>query len=112
MSIPHMRPLTLHGLTSFLDVTTVYFNRFEERLKGKEDDESKGFVQVITRIRETIYRQKFEGAAAGFLNPNIIARDLGLTDKKDLTSKGEKIPANVNVSILDSNNRLNGSKGE
>jgi len=33
-----------------------------------------------------IYRQKFEGASADMLNPNIIARDLGLADKKDLSS--------------------------
>ena len=33
-----------------------------------------------------IYEQKFTGAAAGLLNPNIIARDLGLADKTDHAS--------------------------
>ena len=31
-----------------------------------------------------IRTQKFEGASAGLLNANIIARDLGLSDKTEL----------------------------
>lgn len=83
--IPKMRPFTLHGLCRYLDCNTLYFNDFQEGLKDKTDELSKGFSLVITRIRETIYEQKFTGAAAGFLNPNIIARDLGLVDKTDIT---------------------------
>jgi hypothetical protein len=51
-------------------------------------------MEVITRIDKYIYNQKFEGAAAGFLNPNIIARDLGLADKTDNnnTHKFENLP--------------------
>jgi hypothetical protein len=33
-----------------------------------------------------MYEQKFSGAAAGLLNPNIIARDLGLADKSEIAS--------------------------
>ena len=40
------------------------------------------FIQVITRIEKTIREQKFTGAAATLLNPNIIARDLGLKDEQ------------------------------
>lgn len=46
-----------------------------------------GFGSVTTRAEEIIRRQKFEGAAAEFLNANIIARDLGLADKSELTGK-------------------------
>ena len=52
---------------------------------------SKDYSLIITRIREIIYRQKFEGAAAGFLNSSIIARDLGLQDKQQLEHSGEII---------------------
>jgi hypothetical protein len=52
-------------------------------------ERSEGFLLVITRIENIIYNQKFVGAAAGFLNANIIARDLGLADKKDLEITGE-----------------------
>ena len=52
-------------------------------------------MTVIERIEQTVYSQKFEGAAAGLLNANIIARDLGLADRRedkiDVTSGGESI---------------------
>lgn len=43
-------------------------------------------VDVINRVDDIIYSQKFEGASAGLLAPMIIARDLGLTDKHDIQS--------------------------
>lgn len=92
-TINKLRPYTLTGLCLFLDVNTVYFNQFEESLNGKDDELSKDFSKVITRIRETIYSQKFEGAAAGFLNASIIARDLGLQDKTDITTNGKELPS-------------------
>lgn len=82
VEIPHIRPYTLHGLCLYLGCGTAYFRNF----KPPTDD----FQSVVTRIEETIYSQKFDGAAAGFLNPNIIARDLGLSEKvetKDTTEK-------------------------
>lgn len=91
--LPKMRAFTMQGLCLFLDCNTVYFNQFESALKEKNDDVSKDFSKVVTRIRETIYNQKFTGAAAGFLNANIIARDLGLSDKTDSNVKltGSKV---------------------
>jgi hypothetical protein len=67
--IPKMRPYTLQGLCRYLDCNTVYFNQFEKALREKDDEMSKGFSQIVTRIREAVYEQKFSGAAAGFLNP-------------------------------------------
>jgi hypothetical protein len=75
IEIPKMRAFTWEGLELFLDVSS-----FREY---KTNPDYKDFSQVITRIEKVIYTQKFTGAAAGFLNPNIIARDLGLTDKID-----------------------------
>lgn len=77
--IPHMRPYTLHGLCLYLDCGTSYFRNFKPP--------SEDFKAVITRIEEIIYNQKFTGAASGFLNPNIIARDLGLSDKTELKAE-------------------------
>ena len=54
-------------------------------------DRGNDFMEVITRIEKYIYSQKFEGASAGLLNPNIIARDLGLKDNQDITTNGESI---------------------
>ena len=86
--IPAARPYTLTGLCLYLDCNITYFNHFESSLNSEND---KDFFKVITRIRETIYTQKFEGAAVGAFNANIIARDLGLVDKKDVTTGGDKI---------------------
>lgn len=86
--LPKMRPFTIHGLCSYLDCNTNYFKDFDKATREKTDDVSKGFSSVLTRIKETIYNQKFSGAAAGFLNHSIIARDLGLADKKQLGGEG------------------------
>jgi len=91
VELPKMRALTMEGLCSFLHVNTVYFSQFEQSISEKKDKNSKDFSTVITHVKETIRNQKFEGAAAGFLNPNIIARDLGLRDKSEIDHIGEKI---------------------
>lgn len=77
--IPKMRPFTLHGLCLYLSCSTSYFRAFRSTIQEKDKD----FLTVIDEIEQTIYDQKFSGAAAGFLNPNIIARDLGLVDKSE-----------------------------
>lgn len=82
--LPKMRAYTLMGLCIYLNCNTAYFRQFKINLK-KDDPQYEGYSTVITRIEETIYTQKFEGAAAGFLNANIIARDLGLKDAATLT---------------------------
>jgi len=84
VNLPVMRPLTIQGLCGYLDCNVAYFNQFEASISGKTDELSKGFSSVITRARDVIYRQKFEGAASGFFNANIIARDLGLKDTSDV----------------------------
>lgn len=87
VELPKMRAYTMQGLCLYLDCNTDYFRQFKLSELGK----SKDFSWVITRIEEVIYQQKFTGAAAGFLNPNIIARDLGLADKKEVENTGNII---------------------
>ena len=71
---------------------------------------SKDFLQVITRIEEIIYTQKFEGTAAGFLNPNVIARDLGLVDKQDINANVKK--SGVTVHIVNAENPIPESESD
>lgn len=85
IEIPRMRPFTIHGLCRYLDCNTQYFKTFKAQCSEE------GFNTIITRIEEIIYEQKFSGAAAGFLNPNIIARDLGLIDKQEIAETKIKI---------------------
>lgn len=91
IDIDLMRPFTMEGLCLYLNCNKGYFNDFERGLKDKKDKQSKDFSIIITRIREAIYQQKFEGASVNLLNANIIARDLGLTDKKELKHEGLKL---------------------
>lgn len=81
-------PYTLSGLCVFLGVNKGYFNDFKQTC-------SKDFSVVIAHIEDIIFTQKFEGATVGAFNHNIIARDLGLTDKTDVTSGGEKVEQTV-----------------
>lgn len=82
VKIPTSSPFTLTGLCIFLGVNTQYFTDFEKGLDiNKKKD--KDFSLVITHVREVIFTQKYEGAAVGAYNANIIARDLGLSDKKE-----------------------------
>ncbi|MGH1520546.1 terminase small subunit [Chryseobacterium sp. JK1] len=79
-----IQAFSLHGLCLFLGVNTAYFRQFKQGLDKNNENSENDFSTVITRIEETIYHQKFVGAAAGLLSPNIIARDLGLVDKKEI----------------------------
>lgn len=38
---------------------------------------------IINRVERLIWQQKFEGAAAGLLNANLISRELGLADWRE-----------------------------
>lgn len=81
VEIPKMRAFTWDGLELYLDIHSLRDYKDKE---GYED-----FSHIITHIGKIIYNQKFTGAAAGFLNPNIISRDLGLKDSNttELTGK-------------------------
>lgn len=74
VDVPLIRATTRQGLVSFLDINSDTWYEYDKR---------EGFTEVITRAMERMYSQKFSGAAAGQLNANIIARDLGLSEKVD-----------------------------
>ncbi len=102
IELPKMRAFTMHGLCRYLNCNTDYFKQFKKSL----GDDKQDFSPVITCIEEIIFEQKFTGAAAGFLNPNIIARDLGLIDKKENRIDFEKMSDEQLDEII---NRLKGN---
>lgn len=71
-----MRPFTKKGLATFLNMPETRLATFRKR--GEEWEEA---VEIV---EQTIYTQKFEGAAAGLLNATIISRDLGLAEKQEI----------------------------
>ena len=76
--VTKMRAMTLQGLLFYLGIN----HQTWENYRNKED-----FVEVTRETEAVIYQQKFSGAAADLLNANIIARDLGLADKTELTGR-------------------------
>ena len=81
-----MRAMTINGICIFLDID---MSTWQDWRKDKD------FSFVVTRAEKIIYEQKFTGAAADLLNPNIIARDLGLSDKSSIdhqSSDGSMTP--------------------
>lgn len=77
--LPVMRAMTLSQLCFYLHCNEAYFRTFKAQLPEHEKD----FNTVIRDIEQTIYNQKFQGAAGNLLNANIIARDLGLSEKTE-----------------------------
>ena len=77
-----MRAMTLDGLCIFLDVSFQTWLNYKTR---------KGFLDIIGRVESIVCVQKFTGAAAGLLNPNVIARDLGLADKSEVKADVETL---------------------
>lgn len=73
--IPKMRAMTKSAMCRYIGLDMTNWDLYKER----GDD----FRRVIDDAENVIYTQKFEGAAADLLNPNIIARDLGLAEKKE-----------------------------
>jgi hypothetical protein len=73
-----IRAMTVEGLCNFLGITSRTWRNYRDK-----DD----FFPVTERVEQILFEQKFTGAAADLLNANIIARDLGLADKSELTGK-------------------------
>lgn len=80
VDLPTQRPYTIQEMCVHIGISVKTFETY-----GKNKD----FLPITTHIREIIYAQKFSGAAVGAFNANIIARDLGLTDKQETKFNGD-----------------------
>lgn len=75
LRVPHPRPLTQKAMCLFLGITERTFQSYRDQ-----------YEEACEYIDSVIYDNKYTGAAVGMFNPSIIARDLGLADKKDVES--------------------------
>lgn len=80
MKVDKMRASTITGFCIYAGISTTTFDNYAK-------DEA--YLGITSRIKDLIYTQKFEGAAADLLNSNIIARELGLADAKKLQGDEE-----------------------
>lgn len=94
--MPKMRAMTEAAFCLFADISMDTFQNY----KKSDPEEIEDFFGVSKRIAAVIYGQKFEGAAADFLNANIIGRELGLVDKKEqeITGKDGQ-PFNITLNL-------------
>lgn len=78
--IPKLRATTITGCCLFLGIPDKTWRDWrQERMD----------LSPVLRFAESwMYQRKFDGAAAGLLNPMIISRDLGLAEKTEVTGKG------------------------
>jgi len=80
-----VRVFTREGLCTFLNIPLSRIDAYRRR--GDDWEEA---IEIVDQIIRT---QKFEGAAAGLLNPGMITRDLGLVDKQVVeTTAPEEAP--------------------
>lgn len=87
--VDKMRAMTVVGLCNFIGIArATWYNWKGDTGSGRDD-----VLDIIAWAEDIIFQQKFEGAAADMLNPNIIARELGLADKREMTGS---------IAILDS----------
>ena len=82
VSLPHLRPFTLKGLAIFMGCSGSYLKNFHNNNKDADK-----FMPTITRIKDIIFDQKFSGAMTGLFNPMLVARDLGISDRQEITAK-------------------------
>jgi len=81
VKVPTARPYTITGFLVYIGASEQYWRTFKA-------NDHKDFLAVMEEIERVIYTQKFEGAAVGAFNANIIARDLGLSDKNSMDLSG------------------------
>lgn len=77
--VKKMRVFTFSALCLHLDISYSTYKRY------RTEDR---FAEACERIDAVIFTQKFEGAAAGLFNSNLIMSDLGLTNKQDIQHSG------------------------
>lgn len=90
-----LRPFTLWGLCNYMDIGLTTFRNYE-----KKPD----FMDIISRIRQIIDMQQFEGGVTGQFNSSLIARRLNLIDRTDVTSGDQ--PLRPTTSEEDIDNRI------
>lgn len=96
-TIPKMRAMTLQGLCYYLRISRATWHAYKQ---------NKDLLDVIHEAEGVIYEQKFTGAAADLLNANIIARDLGMSDKQEHSGpEGSPIKQEWTINFVDKTTR-------
>lgn len=82
------RPYSWVGFEAFLALKGVICSNLSE-YKSNRKGGYEAYSEVVACIDKIMYNQKFEGATMGHFNANLIARDLGLAEKREVAAKLE-----------------------
>lgn len=85
---PRMRIMSIEGFCVYADIVRHVFYDYEAVPDGS-------YLHTCKRIRDEIDAQNLEGGSAGLLDAMIVVRKLGLKEKTDMTTDGEKINVNI-----------------
>jgi hypothetical protein len=92
-TIKKLRAMSIIGFCNFAGIDRSTFENYEK---------DQAYFRICKQIKDLIYQQKLEGAAADLLNPSIIAREIGLTDKVEHSGN---VDSNVYIFKLPDNER-------
>ena len=83
---PLETPITFEGFECYLQDQGVIndLGDYSKNDNGRYTD----YAPIITRVKQNCFVHNFKGASVGLFNANIIARKLGLVDKKETEMKG------------------------
>jgi hypothetical protein len=101
-------PMTMEGFKSYLwDIGIGCIKRYIDNADGNFED----YVPIVTRIKEKIFKNNFGYAAVGVYKENLIARQLGMTEKTESKNQNEHVIKEVNVTIHKKNEAGDASNG-
>ena len=77
--LPIKAPMTMEGFKDFCYDKIGVIKHYIDNTDGNYDD----YCTIITRIKDRIYSNNLSKAAVGLYKENLIARQLGMTEKTD-----------------------------
>ena len=90
IQIPTQRPYLIEGLCNYLGISLQTFYNYESK------DEYKEYFEISKYARNRIVNQNLEGGYVGAFDSGLVARKLGLIDKKEVeantTLKIQELP--------------------
>lgn len=82
---PLQVPITFEGFENHLAINGI-INDLGDYSKNKEERYSE-YAPILTRIRNFCFSQNFKGASVNVFNPALIAKKLGLIERKEIDKR-------------------------
>ena len=99
LNIPVQRPYLIESMCNYLGISLQTFANYESKEQYQE------FFEVCAYARSRIYSQNIEYGYIGGFDAGLVARKLGIADKKDMEMKWDN--QSINISLDGKNLRAN-----